>query len=91
MQCATVKEGIECSFMSKKGCEFLGGVCKPIVEQCQGCDRVREYEGQSFCNVFPDPAVKWRRKTCNMATHVKAETKAQAAKVRVGQQKQKKK
>lgn len=90
MQCATVKEGVECTFMSKKGCVFNSGSCHPIVEQCQGCDRTKEYPDGVFCLVFPDPAVKWRRGPCNMATHIKTETKAQQ-KVRVGQQKQKKK
>ena len=24
-----------------------------------------------YCNAFPDPAVKWRRGVCNLATHQK--------------------
>jgi hypothetical protein len=91
MQCATLKEGVECSFMTPKGCEFLGGSCRPIVEKCEGCDRTQSYGDQVFCRVFPDPAAKWRRGFCNMATHVKMEVKTPEAKQRVGQQKQKKK
>ncbi|MBF0529795.1 MAG: PxxKW family cysteine-rich protein [Deltaproteobacteria bacterium] len=91
MQCATIKEGIECSFMGKAGCSFLGGACKPIVDKCQGCDRVKQYADAVFCKSFPDPGVKWRTGICNMATHVKVESKSADSKVRVGQQKQVKK
>ena len=91
MQCVTVKEGVECAFMGKSGCGFNGGSCKQIVEQCVGCDRVVVFEESKFCRVFPEPAAKWRRGPCNMATHVKVESKVPEAKKRVGQQKQKKK
>jgi len=91
MQCATIKEGVECTFMTKKGCDFNGGACHAVVEQCTGCDRTIKNNDTVFCQVFPDPAIKWRRGACNMATHIKTETKGQEGKVRVGQQKQKKK
>ncbi len=91
MQCATIKEGIECTFMTPKGCGFNGGACHPIVEQCQGCERILTLTEGVFCAVAPDPAIKWRRGSCNMATHKKAGAKNGEAKVRVGQQKQKKK
>jgi hypothetical protein len=91
MQCETIKPGLECSFKAKTGCGFLGGACRPIFEKCEGCERIKTYEGKKFCAAFPDPAVRWRLGNCNMATHIKTETKSEAAKVRVGQQKQKKK
>jgi hypothetical protein len=139
MQCDTVKSGVECNFMSKNGCGFLGGACRPIDPKCEGCDRTlsiyetaedakARYEAElaaqakpeaaagtgdgaeaapeaqpaaapdpkprakaKYCAVFPDPTVKWRLGNCNMATHIKVETKGADSKVRVGQQKQKKK
>lgn len=75
MICATTKEGIECFFMTKKGCEFNGGTCHTIVEQCDGCQKIQEYETGKYCLSFPDPSIKWRTGICNMATHVKAEAK----------------
>jgi hypothetical protein len=60
---------------------------KPIVEQCIGCTNV---EG-NFCNIWVSPATKWRLGTCPSATHMKVEIHEQEQKVRVGQQKQKKK
>ncbi|MDR3134728.1 MAG: PxxKW family cysteine-rich protein [Deltaproteobacteria bacterium] len=91
MQCGTVKTGLECAFMAKSGCGFLGGACRVIDQRCEGCDRVVAHGEKKFCAAFPDPAVRWRLGNCNMATHIKVESKADASKVRVGQQKQKKK
>ena len=72
MVCITVKEGIDCFFMEKNGCQFNGGSCHSIVEQCDGCQKVNEFPTGKFCMIFPEPASKWRVGTCNMATHVKA-------------------
>jgi hypothetical protein len=91
MQCDTIKNGQECNFMSKQGCGFAGRACRPLIEKCEGCDRVLSSGETKYCAVFPDPSVKWRLGNCNMATHIKTETKGTDAKVRVGQQKQKKK
>jgi hypothetical protein len=62
-----------------------------IVEKCQGCDRTNVVGDLVYCAAFTTPALKWRLGNCNMATHIKVETKGGAEKVRVGQQKQKKK
>ena len=43
MICQTAKEGTECFFMTKKGCDFNGGACYSVVEHCEGCDRVQEF------------------------------------------------
>ena len=81
MKCATVKEGIECAFMAKNGCNFNGGTCHTIIEQCRGCERAVEFPNGTYCISFPDPSVKWRRGVCNMATHMKAQTKSKEAKL----------
>ena len=72
MVCTSVKEGYECFFMNKKGCDFNGGSCHQIVEQCEGCQKVKEFPAGTFCLSFPDPAARWRIGTCSMATHLKA-------------------
>ena len=71
MVCTSVKEGTECYFMNKKGCQFNGGTCHTIIEQCDGCQKMTDFPTGKYCTVFPDPSVKWRIGTCNMATHVK--------------------
>ncbi len=70
MICETIKKGFECFFMTKKGCKFNGGTCHPIVEQCEGCQRIKEFPTGKYCLVFPDPSAKWRLGPCNMATHL---------------------
>ncbi|MFH1152578.1 MAG: PxxKW family cysteine-rich protein [Pseudomonadota bacterium] len=79
MICTTVRKGDECMFMASSGCTFNGGECKPIIEQCEGCNRVVECEGGKYCSAAPDPAVKWKNGNCNLATHIKivVETKKQ--------------
>jgi hypothetical protein len=74
MICSTVKTGVECFFMTPKGCQFNGGHCHPVVQQCEGCQRIKEFSAGSYCLNFPDPTVKWRVGNCNMATHIKAAT-----------------
>ncbi len=71
MHCLSIKPGVDCNFMTKKGCSFNGGKCHPVVEACNGCDRTLNLADGSFCGSFPEPAVKWRRGPCNLATHVK--------------------
>lgn len=51
-------------------------VALPIVESCQGCDRVQTAEDATYCKSYPNPAAKWRLGVCNFATHVKSEVKA---------------
>lgn len=72
MVCTSVKEGAECAFMKKGGCQFNGGSCHQIVEQCNGCQKVLDLPLGNYCMIFPDPAIKWRLGTCSMATHIKA-------------------
>ena len=81
MICQTVKKGIECVFMTKKGCGFNGGSCHVIVEQCNGCGKVIDCETGKYCRVYPDPAAKWRAGKCPTATHLKMDVKETAQKV----------
>lgn len=71
MQCETLKRGVECIFMKKTGCSYNSGQCYPIVENCEGCARVVEFEAGIFCSNFPNPAQKWQRGSCSMSSHVK--------------------
>jgi hypothetical protein len=71
MVCTTVRQGFECTFMNKTGCQFNGGRCHPVVEQCDGCHRTIEIPTGKYCMSFPEPAAKWKHGACNMATHIK--------------------
>jgi len=71
MVCTTVKEGVECYFMNKGGCQFNGGSCHQIIEQCEGCQKIKEFPAGKYCLSFPDPTIKWKMGTCTMASHMK--------------------
>ena len=81
MICSTVKEGADCAFMTKTGCGYNNGSCHPVVEQCEGCDRIVVLETGRFCKSYPNPSAKWKTGRCNFATHVKAAVQVQQTKV----------
>ncbi len=81
MLCQTVKKDLECAFMTKKGCSFVGGSCHPIIEKCEGCDRCIEYSSMKYCIVYPDPNAKWAMGGCPSATHIERAAKEQVQKI----------
>ena len=81
MECLSVKEGLDCFFMSKKGCQFNGGVCKSVVEQCEGCQKIQDYPAGKYCISFPDPPAKWHNRNCNMATHIEGKSNKSKGKI----------
>ena len=60
------------------GVVLNGFVLSPVVEQCTGCDRVREFGEEQFCSSYPVPFKKWVGGRCNFATHLKTQTAAGA-------------
>ena len=81
MHCTTIKEGMECPFMSAKGWPYHDRLRHRLVEQCEGCNRGSEFSSGWFCTACPEPATKWKNGNCNMASHVS--TKATAAKTKI--------
>jgi hypothetical protein len=77
MVCATVKVGMDCAFMTRSGCGFNGGSCHPVVEQCDGCQKVLDLPMGRFCSSYPNPSTKWKSTHCNFATHSKLESQSQ--------------
>jgi hypothetical protein len=61
---------------------------KVIIDKCEGCERV---DVEKKCNAYIDPSAKWRLGPCPLATHVTVDSQGTSGKVRVGQQKSKKK
>jgi hypothetical protein len=57
-----------------------------INDNCKGCSKVLE---DSTCSAYIKPNAWWRRGKCPLADHIKTEVETKR-KVRVGQQKQKK-
>lgn len=52
---------------------YKGRNFKPVVEKCDGCERMVEEEGTKFCQSYLNPDAKWRLGICNFATHAKPE------------------
>ena len=81
MLCQTIKEGAECVFMTRKGCNFNGGSCHPIIDKCEGCSRSVEYPTGKYCAIYPDPAGKWAIGGCPSATHIEKTAEEEAQKI----------
>ena len=81
MLCQTVKPGVECAFMSKKGCGYFGGSCHVIIDKCTECGKIIEYQAAKYCKVYPEPASKWLNGKCPTATHIKLEVKENTQKI----------
>ncbi|MDA8165135.1 MAG: PxxKW family cysteine-rich protein [Desulfobacteraceae bacterium] len=52
---------------------YASGEFQPIVEKCEGCERIVEAESTRYCRTYAEPAAKWKLGLCNFATHVKPE------------------
>ena len=54
---------------------------QPVIDKCDGCDRIVEENSTNYCKTYVNPAAKWRLGICNFATHAKPEIKV--VKVRI--------
>ena len=61
--------------------KYGNGEFKPVVEKCDGCERVVEEAGEKYCKTYLNPSAKWKLGICNFATHEKPEIVV--AKVRI--------
>ena len=75
---STPGKNLEGAVKTDNGVELNGVVLQPVTEQCNGCDRVRTFEGQEFCSSYAIPSKKWTLGRCNFATHIKVEVVAKA-------------
>jgi len=60
---------------------YASGIFNPVIEKCDGCDRVVEVEAAKYCKTYSTPAAKWKLGICNFATHVKPEIVTSTVKV----------
>jgi len=50
---------------------------KPVVDNCEGCERVEEIESNKYCLKYAEPSFHWENdQICSFATHIKREVKA---------------
>lgn len=60
---------------------YSAGSYQPVIDKCDGCDRIVEENSTNYCKTYVNPAAKWRLGICNFATHAKPEIKV--VKVRI--------
>lgn len=53
--------------------KYTDGSFQPVIEECNGCERIVEVESVTYCKTYVHPAAKWRLGMCNFATHAKPE------------------
>ncbi len=64
--------------ITPEGMKYNGAIFQPIIEKCEGCGRIREFEGTQFCSSYPMPTAKWTGGLCNFSTHTRVAQAAQA-------------
>lgn len=64
-----------------KDMSYSAGTFQPVIDKCEGCERVVSEGGATYCKSYTNPAAKWRIGICNFATHAKPEIKV--VKVRI--------
>jgi len=75
MLCQTVKVGVECTFMTKNGCTYVGGSCHPVIESCISCNKIIDFPTGQYCKVYADPSSRWVVGNCALASHITREIK----------------
>ena len=58
---------------TSKMTKFSEGGFLPVIDKCEGCERIVEKEGNKYCDSYMNPSAKWRLGICNLATHAKPE------------------
>ncbi len=61
--------------------DYSDGRFQPVVEKCEGCERIVEASGKHYCQTYLNPNAKWRLGICNFASHVRPEIKVATIKV----------
>lgn len=54
---------------------YSGGQFQPVIDKCEGCERVVVEDEAKFCTTYIRPEARWRVGICNFATHAKPEIK----------------
>lgn len=52
---------------------YSQGKFQPVIDKCEGCERIVEENGTQYCQTYLYPEAKWRLGICNFATHRKPE------------------
>ena len=67
--------------MTASGCSYNGGSGHQVVESCKGCGRSMELASGWYCSACPEPSLKWKNGSCNLATHVSVAVASNGTKI----------
>ena len=59
------------------GMNYNGALFQPVIDKCEGCGRIRDFEGAQYCLSYAMPATKWSLGACNFSTHTRVAQIAQ--------------
>ncbi|MFW6054717.1 MAG: PxxKW family cysteine-rich protein [Thermodesulfobacteriota bacterium] len=62
----------EMATTTERGVEVNGMLMEPVIDKCNGCERIVSIQNEQYCSSYPQPSKKWRHGACNFATHIKA-------------------
>ena len=60
-----------------EGMKYNGALFQPVIDKCEGCGRIRDFEGAQYCSSYAAPASKWTMGACNFSTHTRVAQSAQ--------------
>ncbi len=52
---------------------YTSGIFMPVIEKCDGCERIITVDTDKYCRTYAEPSAKWKLGICNFATHAKPE------------------
>ena len=61
--------------------KYTSGSYQPVIDKCDGCERIIDVESAKYCKAYSMPEAKWRLGICNFATHAKPEIVVNQVKV----------
>lgn len=61
--------------------KYTSGLFSPIIDKCEGCERIIAAGSAKYCQSYVAPEAKWKLSICNFATHVKPEITTSQVKV----------
>ena len=61
--------------------KYTSGLFNPIIDKCEGCERIIDAGKAKYCQTYVAPEAKWKLTICNFATHVKPEIATAQTKV----------
>ena len=61
--------------------KYSSGLFNPVIDKCEGCERIVEANDSKYCQTYIMPEAKWKISICNFATHVKPEIATSQTKI----------